>query len=182
MVGYDSRKTESDRVHYETLGNGLTDYGSRSRNPIGYAKEGLHRIDSTFGFTDDARALKKYLGKGLRKIRYHDKIPESVLIAPVAFAGGGMIETAASEQFGRVVSSVPGGITKTEHGLPLVYKTVSTALVTDPSHTLDHIWRDVKTSPVNFALDFGASGTAALMIAEGLLLTYMAYDMWKKSK
>ncbi len=177
MVGYDSRKTESDRIHYETLGNGLTDY----------AKRGLHRIDSTFGFTDDARSLGNYLKGGMERLYSSKKspspsssnnkdgaIPKPALIAPVGFAGGGLIGAAASEGFHRVVSSIPGGSTIIEYGFPFASTKITTGITSNSTYKL------VEQSSENFFKNFGVWSAVGLTIAELALLTYMAYDKRKK--
>lgn len=158
MVGYGSKKMESDRSHYQTLGNGLTDHSSKSRNPIEYAKRASESGDSN---SKDGT------------------IPKSALIAPVGFAGGGLIGAAASEGFHKVVSSIPGGLTKIEYGLPFASTTISTGIQSNATYKL------VEHSLENFGGNFGFWGLVGVAIAESAYLGYKgikhAYD-WNKNR
>jgi len=98
------------------------------------------------------------------------RLLECGLAAPVVFVGGGLIGSVLSEQFRRIVYSIPGGTTRVDYGLPFVSKTVLMGV----SRVSTYI--SVSRSLEGFAKNFGFWGTVTALIAEGVLLLYLAFD------
>ena len=92
------------------------------------------------------------------------------LAAPVVFVGGGLIGSVISERFYRIVYSIPGGTSRVEYGLPFTSKTVLSGV----SEVRTYV--SVSRSLEGFAKNFGFWGIVTALLAEAVLLLYLAFD------